>query len=198
MSELITGDWQQRWTRKIAATLMDISTKRKIEVVDYDPSWPGMFEQESKLLSRTLGNIVEKIHHIGSTSVPGLAAKPIIDILVEVTSLENLDARHQQMVTIGYQPKGEFGIPGRRYFQRGETERTHQVHAYLAGDANIIRHLAFRDYIMTNPSIAAEYAQLKKSVARTCDHDIDRYCQGKDAFIKEHEARAIQPGSQIH
>ena len=170
---------------------MDVSSKRKIEVVDYDSNWPAIFEWERDLLNRTLGNVVEAIHHMGSTSIPGLAAKPIVDILVEVKSLEGLDALNKKMVAIDYQPKGEFGIPGRRYYQKGANRRTHHLHAFASEDPNIFRHLAFRDYIMANPGIAAEYAELKKAVAKTCDDDIERYCQGKDAFLKEHEAKAI-------
>ncbi len=89
--------------------------KRRIEVVDYDPAWPKLFETEQTLLCRVLGEVAERIRHIGSTAVPGLAAKPIIDILVEVTDLESLDAMNNEMSAIGYTPMGEFGIPGSRY-----------------------------------------------------------------------------------
>ena len=84
---------------------------RKIEVVEYNPAWPERFTEESSLMRETLGDIVGSVHHIGSTAVPGLAAKPVIDILVEVTDLAALDARNQDMELIGYEPMGEFGIP---------------------------------------------------------------------------------------
>lgn len=90
---------------------------RKIQVVDYDPAWPDRFEAESALLSQTLGSVAIRIRHIGSTAVPYLPAKPIIDILVEVTDLATLDALNGDIGAIGYKPKGEFGIPGRRSFQ---------------------------------------------------------------------------------
>ena len=167
-------------------------SQRIIEVVDYDSRWPELFAEEQKLLARTLGAVVQKIHHIGSTSVEGLAAKPIIDILLEVASVAELDQLNDQMVSIGYLPKGEFGIPRRRYFQKGDAIRTHQLHAYGIGDSELVRHLAFRDYLVRNQNIADEYARLKKEVAASCDNDIDRYCDGKDAFIKEHEAKALQ------
>jgi GrpB-like predicted nucleotidyltransferase (UPF0157 family) len=160
---------------------------RTIEVVEYDPSWPERFEEESNLLREKLGDIAVEVHHIGSTAVPGLAAKPIIDILIEVADLAALDARNRDMELIGYEPKGEFGIPGRRYFQKGGDNRTHQIHAFVAGDVNVSRHIAFRDYLRSNPGVAEEYGTLKKKVAETCDNDIEKYCDGKDAFVKNHE-----------
>jgi len=173
---------------------------RKIQVVDYDPSWPECFKEESNLLRETLGDTAVAVHHIGSTAVPGLAAKPIIDILVEVTDLATLDARNPDMELIGYNPKGEFGIPGRRYFQKGGDNRTHQIHAFLAGDLNVSRHIAFRDYLRSNPGVAEEYGALKKRVAETCDDDIGKYCDGKDAFVKNHEETAVKlktPGKTL-
>ncbi|MBU2514115.1 GrpB family protein [bacterium] len=119
---------------------------RKIEVHNYDPSWPKRFETEKELLIRTLGEVVTAIHHIGSTAVPGLAAKPVIDMLVGVDDLSTLDLLNPDMEAIGYEPRGEFGIPSRRYFQKGGDARSHQIHAFLAGDDNITRHVAFRDY----------------------------------------------------
>ncbi|MGA1871720.1 MAG: GrpB family protein [bacterium] len=170
----------------------------KIQVVDYDPSWPRLFETENILLRQTLGGIVIEIHHIGSTAVPGLAAKPIIDILVEVTDLATLDARNGDMEAIGYNPKGEFGIPGRRYFQKGDDKRTHQIHAFVSGDFNVTRHIAFRDYLRSNPAVAVEYGELKKSVAKTCNNDIEKYCDGKDAYVKQHEAIAVKQKASNH
>jgi GrpB-like predicted nucleotidyltransferase (UPF0157 family) len=165
---------------------------RKIAIVEYDASWPGLFEAERELLHQTLGDVVVDVHHVGSTAVPGLAAKPIIDILVEVTNVEALDGLNREMEAIGYKPKGEFGIPGRRYFQKGGDERTHHIHAFARGDFNVTRHIAFRDYLRANPQIAREYGELKRRVAETCDNDIDRYCDGKDAYVKRIEAIAVK------
>ena len=165
---------------------------RIIEVIDYDSSWPLKFEAERKLLASTLGAVAVKIHHIGSTSVPGLAAKPIIDILLEVTSLDALDAIDGAMEAIGYVPRGELGIPGRRFYMKGGDDRSHHIHAYVEGDTNLRRHLAFRDYLIANPDIAEEYAALKKAVAASCNNDSERYCDGKDDFVKRHEALALK------
>jgi GrpB-like predicted nucleotidyltransferase (UPF0157 family) len=165
---------------------------REIEVVNYDPSWPAHFEAERNVVGRALGDVATGIHHIGSTAVPGLAAKPIIDILLEVRDLAALDALNSEMEGIGYKPMGEFGIPGRRYYPKGGDNRSHQIHAFLRDDPNVGRHIAFRDYLRRHPEVAQEYAELKRRVARTCDNDIGRYCDGKDAYVKRVEAIAIK------
>ena len=165
---------------------------RIVEVVPSDPRWPAMFEEEAALLRRVLGEVVKQVHHIGSTAVPGLVAKPIIDILVEVKNLAALDASNDAMRAIGYEPRGELGIPRRRYFPKGGADRTHQVHAFVEGDEHVIRHLAFRDFLRTYPETAQEYGELKLAVARECEHDLERYCDGKDAYVKQVEARALQ------
>lgn len=94
---------------------MDI---RKVEVVDYNSQWKLMYQLEEKSLAQTLGNLAMEIHHIGSTSVEGLCAKPIIDILVVVADLVQLDLKTTAMKKLGYLVKGEFGIKGRRYFRK--------------------------------------------------------------------------------
>jgi GrpB-like predicted nucleotidyltransferase (UPF0157 family) len=84
------------------------------------------------------------------------------------------------------------GIPGRRYFRKGGDARSHQIHAFAAGDANIARHLAFRDYLRAQPGAREEYEALKTRVAAQCNNDIEIYCAGKDRFIKLHEAKALE------
>ena len=165
---------------------------RKIEVVEYDPIWPHLFETERSLLFRTLGNVALGIHHIGSTAIPGLAAKPTIDILVEVTDVVALDAFNANMRAIYYEPKGESGILGRRYFKKGGINRTHNIHAFARTDSNVTRYIAFRDYLRAHPEVACEYAKLKNDVATKCDNDIVRYCDGKDAYVKRVEGDAIR------
>ncbi|WP_431195822.1 GrpB family protein [Klebsiella pneumoniae] len=119
---------------------------RILTVVDYDEMWPALFENERTLLQMTLGKVISRIHHIGSTSVPGLSAKPVIDILIEVANLEELDSLNQAMEGVGYTVRGENGILNRRYFTKGGNQRSHHIHAFATGDAQIIKHLAFRDY----------------------------------------------------
>lgn len=131
------------------------------------------------------------VHHIGSTSVPGLSAKPIIDILVEVTDINELDAYNLAMVSAGYISRGENGIPGRRYFIKGGGQRSHQVHAFAIGDLQVLRHLIFRDYLRKNRDIAGEYAEIKHSAALLSQNDVHRYSALKADFIAHHLRLAL-------
>ncbi|WP_207626996.1 GrpB family protein [Photorhabdus stackebrandtii] len=121
--------------------------ERIIEVVQYNPLWPLLFEEEVRSLSALPGFDSCTFHHIGSTSIEGLAAKPIIDILVEVGDLNKFDEYSELLSTKGYKAKGEFGILGRRYFQKGGDNRTHQIHVFEKGSHHITEHLAFRNYL---------------------------------------------------
>jgi GrpB-like predicted nucleotidyltransferase (UPF0157 family) len=165
---------------------------RKVDVTSYEPAWPGMFEAEARQLKAELGKIVTAIHHIGSTAIPGMAAKPIIDILMEVSDIDLLDGYDLLMQGLGYIPKGEYGIAGRRFFIKGsEVVHSHHLHVFQQGDKNIIRHLAFRDYLKMYPTVAREYSQLKFSLAQQFPEDIDGYIAGKDAFVKRLEQKAL-------
>ena len=143
---------------------------RNIVVVEYAPVWPEQFAVESRHLSDALTSTLIGIHHIGSTSVPGLAAKPTIDILAVVRSLDELDACNNAMIDLGYEPKGEFGIVRRRFFAKGSDAcRTHHVHAYEPGHLEIEAHLAFRNYLRVHPEQVLQYAALKARLAeRKC------------------------------
>ena len=163
-----------------------------ITVVEYNPNWPQEFAQEAGRLQQVLSDTAVAIHHIGSTSVPGLVAKPIIDIILEVADLNQLDTKGDKMEALGYEVMGEFGIPGRRYFRKGGYHRTHHVHAFLLGDPNVKRHLAFRDYLIAYPAIAADYGKLKQEVAERSNNNIENYGDGKDPFIKLHEQKALE------
>ncbi|HEY7680345.1 MAG TPA: GrpB family protein, partial [Terriglobia bacterium] len=137
--------------------------------------------------------IVVALHHIGSTAIPGIFAKPIIDILLEVDDVKGLDSRTSAMQGLGYEGLGEFGIPGRRYFRKNNSSgiRTHQVHAFQSGSSEIERHLAFRDYIIAHPQEARRYSELKRALAKQHPEDIESYMDGKDPYIKEHEQKAL-------
>ena len=163
-----------------------------ITVLNYDPEWPLKYERERKAIAKILDGNGISIYHIGSTSVPGLAAKPIIDMMAVVRSLEKVDDARGKFSELGYEYLGEFGIAGRRYFRKGGDERTHQIHIFQADDWNNIgRHLAFRDYMRTHEKERAEYAEIKTALAQRFPYDIDGYCDGKDAFVREMEKRAL-------
>lgn len=166
---------------------------RRVRVVPYDPAWPGAFEVEAARISEALAGLAPRIHHIGSTAVPGLAAKPIVDLLLEVDDLGALEEHRRHLEGLGYEVMGEFGIPGRRFFRRvdGAGERTHHVHAFVPGDPGVVRHLAFRDYLRAHADAAREYGELKVKLARGHPNDIEAYMEGKDAFVKEYETKAL-------
>ncbi|KZL21370.1 dephospho-CoA kinase/protein folding accessory domain-containing protein [Pseudovibrio axinellae] len=164
---------------------------RRVKVVDANDQWPEDFDQEQKVLRDLLGEIVEDMHHIGSTSVPYLAAKPIIDILLEVSDIKALDAQSAELANIGYVAKGEYGIEGRRYFEKGGDDRTHHLHAFKTGDPHVYRHLAFRDYLKAHPQVREKYAHLKKKTALAVNGDVDGYREGKNDFVELHLAKAI-------
>lgn len=164
---------------------------RLLTVVDYDRQWPDVFEAEHALLLTTLGDVARCIHHIGSTSVTGLAAKPVIDMLIEVSTLAELDRLNAAMESNGYRARGENGIRNRRYFTKGSPQRSHQIHAFPIGDAEIIRHLAFRDYLRENKEIAAHYADIKRAALKACGNDAQRYSALKAGFIQHHLQLAL-------
>lgn len=166
----------------------------KVCVVPPDPFWPAMYEVEASQLREALGALVVEVHHIGSTAIVGIFAKPIIDILLVVQDLESLDAHNETMILLGYEPKGEFGIPDRRYFRKGSSinGRTHQVHSFKGGSPDTLRHIAFRDYMNHHAEAAQEYSALKQELAAAFPNDIQAYMNGKDAFIKRHEAMALE------
>jgi len=167
---------------------------RRVEVVPYDKSWPVKYEEEIKRITKVLGPEIVSSHHIGSTSIPGMWAKPIIDILLEVKNITRIDDYNNEMIALGYEPRGELGIPGRRYFSREEPKdvRTHHVHAYQTGNIEQLRHIAFRDYMIAHPKDAKEYAELKIVLARRFPLDIDGYILGKELYVNRMEKIAIE------
>ena len=169
-----------------------VKTQRIINVVDYNPNWPSDFQEEAEAITNTLGAEVIDIHHIGSTAVPGLKAKPIIDIILEVGCVERLDQHNAVMESIGYIPKGEFGIAGRRFYLKGVYSRTHHIHAFQANSLNVKRHLAVRDYLISHPHVAKEYGLLKVRCAEECGNDSNRYSAGKNAFVSACEQQALE------
>lgn len=163
-----------------------------IVVTSYNPLWKEKYEEEALLVRKILAGNCIMICHIGSTSVKGLAAKPIIDIMVVVKSLKRADDAAEAFSKIGYEYLGEFGIEGRRYLRKGGDERTHQIHIFQADDWNNIgRHLAFCDYMRTHEKERDEYAKIKTELAHRFPYDIDGYCNGKESFVRKIEELAL-------
>ena len=163
-----------------------------VVVEPHNPRWAEMFAAESQRLAQILGPNAAAIHHIGSTAIPGVYAKPTIDILIEVKDLNELDAHNPDMVALGYQAMGEYGIPKRRFYRKNDPAgaRTHHIHAFLTGSPHLKRHLAFRDYLLAHPESARQYSDLKKKMADKYPESIERYITGKDAFITDIDKKA--------
>ena len=156
----------------------------------YNATWPAAFQRESATISGALSGMPITLHHIGSTSIPGIVAKPVIDILGVVPAIGDIDAHQHQLAAVGYEGLGEFGISGRRYFRKTAPDgaRTHHLHVFAAGSAAIDRHLDFRDYLRAFPAEAAGYAELKQKLA--AQYTGEDYSEGKTDFIRAIEQRA--------
>jgi GrpB-like predicted nucleotidyltransferase (UPF0157 family) len=166
---------------------------RKIELVSYDNSWVGQFATEARVITNLVKPEFIAIHHIGSTAILGISAKPVIDILLEVVDIERLEAYNQRFEELGYQPGGEYGIPGRRYFSK-EQAGIHQfhLHVYQAGHPEVERHLRFRDYLIAHPQLAQAYSQLKLDLAARFTNDSIGYTDAKTDFIQRIDDLARQ------
>jgi GrpB-like predicted nucleotidyltransferase (UPF0157 family) len=168
--------------------------RRTVIIVDYDSRWPAMFAEERARLRDVVGNWVIDIEHIGSTAVPGLAAKPVIDILVGVPALADADAHCiAPIVSLGYEYISEFEstIPERRYFRRLKDPTTHSHHIHLVEKGTDFwnRHLLFRDYLRAHPERAREYEALKRRLAPQFS-DVNDYADAKTKFIRATEQMA--------
>ncbi len=162
-------------------------------LLPHDPKWKDHFGQERQKLETILQDAKAKLHHIGSTAIPGIHAKPIIDILGEVTCLTAVEAAQSELLSIGYESLGEYGIAGRRYFrkQSASGRRSHHLHIFESGSPHVMRHLAFRDYLRAHPAIAAEYSALKVGIIAAGDVTWDSYLDAKAPFIAQTEADAV-------
>ena len=159
--------------------------KRKITLTSHNPTWPQQFEAEATTLTSIFGQNLSAIHHIGSTAVPGIQAKPIIDMMPIVWDIEQVDGLNEAMTECGYIHRGEHGIPGRRYFRKGSDQHhTHHIHVFQTGHPDIARHLLFRDYLRTYPDKAQAYDQLKTELAQQYRNDTVAYTAGKSDFIQ--------------
>lgn len=158
----------------------------KVTVTDYDPSWPTAFEKIRKPLADLLGPLAVRIEHVGSTSVPGLAAKPIIDLDVVIANASDFPAVCGKLGSIGYIHEGNLGIEGREAFRYESKPGLMKHHLYVcpADSPELHRHLTFRDYLRSHPPAAAEYGTVKLEAARKFPHSIDDYIQYKSSCIE--------------
>ncbi len=166
---------------------------RIVEVVPYRPEWKNQAQEEAARVTKAMGSNILAVHHIGSTAIPGIKAKPIIDLMVEVRDILEVDRANATMIGLGYEPRGEYGIPGRRYFVRREGERdTHHVHMYQQAHPEIVRHLNFQEYMVAHPQDAQAYSRLKEQLAQSFRYDPDNYTDSKTGFIRGIDQKALK------
>ncbi len=154
-----------------------------IEVVPYDMAWPALFRQTGDALRVALGPVALRIDHIGSTAVPGLAAKPVIDVQISVASFEPLDAFRRPLEALGYVFRADNPELTKRYFREAPGARRTHIHVRRAGSWNEQYALLFRDYLRAHPDAAARYAAVKRDLARRYRHDRTGYTDAKGPII---------------
>lgn len=156
-----------------------------IAIDDYNLRWPERFESIRDRIAPALGTIAAAIEHIGSTAVPGLAAKPIIDLDVLLRSDADLPAAMSKLAALGYEHQGDLGIPGRHAFKAPSHDVQHHLYVCLPSTEEFSRHIAFRDHLRAHPKDANVYSSLKRSLAQRFPHDRDAYTNAKTQFVHE-------------
>ncbi len=163
-----------------------------IRIVDHDPAWAAMATEELRRIAEALGDVAVRLEHVGSTAVPGLAAKPIVDLQVAVAAMEPRERYVAPLEGLGYLFAPTPESPDFHFFGRPPVRpRTHHVHVCPHGSEHELRHLAVRDYLRAHPDEAASYAALKRAVAARHPQDRLAYIAGKDAHVAALERRAM-------
>jgi GrpB-like predicted nucleotidyltransferase (UPF0157 family) len=160
-------------------------------VLDYDPNWPGLFQSLRKRIADALGDMAAAIEHVGSTAVPDLVAKPIIDIDVLLRSETMLSAAIEALASLGYVHRGTLGIPEREAFFAPVDDPPHHLYLCPPSSAEFRRHVAFRDYLRAHPMDARSYGDLKIALAERFREDRSAYNAAKGEFVGELTSRAI-------
>jgi GrpB-like predicted nucleotidyltransferase (UPF0157 family) len=159
---------------------------RTTNIQAWNEEWEKLYKQEEERLKEVFKDELVNIFHIGSTSIPTIGyAKPIIDIMMVVEDIEKVDKYNDQMRVIGYEPRGENGIVGRRYFPKGIDNRTHHLHIFQVGSEQIISHLNFKEYLIENTEEAKKYGELKVNLAKQFPINHHKYQDGKQQFVNE-------------
>jgi GrpB-like predicted nucleotidyltransferase (UPF0157 family) len=165
-----------------------------VELVAPRAEWPALAAAEAARLKDVLGDNLLAVHHVGSTSIGGIMAKSIVDLLPYVQDMKLLDAQAQQVLALGYKWHGEFGLEGRRFctFVDPKTgKRTFQLHFFVPGNDHATRMLAFRDYLRAHPFVAKAYEMEKLRAAAVQPHDTTLYNAEKNDWIKRIEKDAM-------
>lgn len=161
-----------------------------IIIEDYDPRWPEQFELLRSRIMPVLGSLATVIEHVGSTAVPRLAAKPIIDIDVVLHSAASLPEAIRRLGTLGYEHRGDLGVPGREAFRCPPSDIPHHLYVHGPESREFIRHITFRDHMRANPEDAQAYEHLKRTLAQKYRQDREAYNQAKTEFVETTLRRA--------
>jgi GrpB-like predicted nucleotidyltransferase (UPF0157 family) len=161
-------------------------------IADYDPHWPAVYEVEKELIVGVIGDKLVKVEHVGSTAVPDLGAKPIIDIMVGINRLSDAKECIEPLKGIGYEydPRYEVELPERRYFQKGQSSNHYHLHMVEVTSDFWERHLLFRDFLRTHPETGLQYQKLKQELAARYRTERETYTESKTSFIESVVARA--------
>jgi GrpB-like predicted nucleotidyltransferase (UPF0157 family) len=154
-----------------------------VQVVDYDPDWPRVFRQLKGHIWPSARDVAVAIEHVGSTSVPGMAAKPVIDLDVVIASRTDLPVLLLRLAMLGYKHRGNLGIEDREAFMAPQSQPAHHLYVCLQNSVALRNHIAVRDYLRTHPSEAVAYSNLKKRLAERFANERERYVEGKSDFI---------------
>lgn len=166
------------------------------QVVAHDVAWVAAYQREARVLGEVLRQVPHAVEHIGSTSVPGMPAKPVIDLMVGVSGYERFDEIRAALESVAYvwDPAAERDEPARKVFRKGPADpvrlRSHHLHLTIEGSGYWERILAFRDQLRRDPAAAAEYAAVKADLLRTCGGDSRAYTRGKHEVVKKIERAA--------
>jgi GrpB-like predicted nucleotidyltransferase (UPF0157 family) len=163
-----------------------------ISVVPYDPEWVDEFEREAAAIRDALSDVLVRVEHVGSTAVPGLPAKPIIDIQVSVANIRERESFVLPLERLGYLFAPDPDSPDYHFFGKPrERPRRYHVHVCAVGSGEEIRHLVLRDFLRSHSEEAGRYAEFKRALARRSHHDRLAYIEGKEPFMRDLERRAV-------